>query len=64
MITLLLSITDADGFLLIRYRETNLGDLVADAYRYVTGADVAIVNGGSIRTNIAAGDLTFADIKA
>lgn len=57
-------VTDADGFLLIRYRETNLGDLVADAYRYVTGADVAIVNGGSIRTNIAAGDLTFADIKA
>ena len=49
---------------IVRSRETNLGDLVADAYRYATGADIAFANGGGIRANIAAGDLTFADIKA
>lgn len=47
-----------------RSRETNLGNLVADAYRDGTGADVAIVNGGSIRSNTtyAAGPLTKRDI--
>ena len=57
-------ITDPDGIRIIRSRETNLGDLVADAYRYATDADIAFANGGGIRANIAAGDLTFADIKA
>ena len=57
-------ISDEDGVRMVRSRETNLGDLVADAYRYATGADIAFANGGGIRANIAAGDLTFADIKA
>lgn len=30
---------------IIRTQETNLGDLCADAYRFISGADVAIVNG-------------------
>lgn len=47
---------------IIRNAETNLGDLCADAYRAMTGADVAVVNGGGIRTNIAAGDITLNDI--
>jgi 5'-nucleotidase len=34
-----------------RTRETNLGSFVADAYRRQTGAQTAIVNGGSIRSN-------------
>ncbi len=46
----------------IRNLETNLGDLCADAYRSVSGADVAFVNGGGIRANIAAGDVTYGDI--
>jgi mono/diheme cytochrome c family protein len=33
----------------IRASETTLGDLVADAGRAISGADVAIVNGGGIR---------------
>ena len=57
-------ITDQDGIRMVRSRETNLGDLVADAYRYATKADIAFANGGGIRANLAAGDLTFADIKA
>lgn len=33
----------------VRNAETALGNFIADAFRAVTGADVAIVNGGSIR---------------
>ena len=47
---------------LIRNAETNLGDLCADAYRDQTDADIAIVNGGGIRVNIPAGDITLNDI--
>ncbi len=47
---------------IIRNAETNLGDLCADAYRVMGGADVAVVNGGGIRTNIAAGEITLNDI--
>ena len=36
------------GKRLIRNQETNLGDLCADAYRTVLGADIAFVNGGGI----------------
>lgn len=43
----------------IRNNETNLGDLVADAYRDQTGADIALVNGGGIRATIKAGDITL-----
>ena len=57
-------ITDEDGIRMVRSRETNLGDLVADAYRAATNADIAFANGGGIRANISAGDLTFAGIKA
>ena len=47
---------------IIRNAETNLGDLCADAYRYVGGADVAFVNGGGIRVAFTAGDITLDDI--
>jgi len=44
----------------IRARETNLGDFVADAMRADAGADITIINGGSIRGDkvYAAGPLT------
>ena len=45
-----------------RTQETNLGDLCADAYRYVSGADIAFVNGGGIRVSIKEGDITLNDI--
>ena len=46
----------------IRNGETNMGDFVADAYREVTGADIALVNGGGIRASIEAGDVTRKNI--
>lgn len=57
---------------MVRNRATNLGDLCADAYRYVLGngktgaesgpADIAFVNGGGVRANIDAGDITFGEV--
>ena len=47
---------------MVRRAETNLGDLCADAYRIQSGADIAFVNGGGVRANIAAGNITLNDI--
>lgn len=52
----------ADGNRAVRSQETNLGDLCADAYRTILGADVAFVNGGGIRADIAVGDVTYGQI--
>ncbi len=46
----------------VRTRETNLGDLVADAMREASGADVALVNGGTIRAGVPAGPVTIGTI--
>jgi 5'-nucleotidase len=47
-----------------RTRETNVGNFVADAYRKATAADVAIMNGGSVRADelLPAGQLTVRDV--
>ncbi len=45
-----------------RMGETNLGNLVADAYRILLDTQVGIVNGGSIRANVEKGDITFQNI--
>lgn len=49
------------GVRAVRSAETNLGDLCADAYRMVLGADIGMMNGGGIRADIAAGDITYHD---
>ena len=46
----------------VRRTETNLGDLIADIMRQVSGADVAIVNGGDIRTSIKRGEIKVKDV--
>lgn len=53
-----LIIYDADGIRAVRNQETNAGDFVADAYRAVTGADIAIANGGGIRAEVEIGDVS------
>src|SRR6266853_1602046 len=47
----------------VRMQETNMADFVADAFRQATQADVALVNGGSIRADaiIKPGILTKRD---
>lgn len=54
----------ASGERIVRVSETNLGDLCADAYRAMSGADVSIVNGGGVRADIPAGDITYGQIIA
>lgn len=56
-----LKVLDDAGEYLVRYSETNAGDLVADAYRHATGAEVAFTNAGGIRNELNAGDLTYGD---
>jgi len=48
----------------VRFGESNLGNFLADVYKQTLGADVAIVNGGSIRSDATygPGDLTKKDI--
>ena len=47
---------------MVRRAETNLGDLCADAYLAQSGAQIAFVNGGGVRKNIDAGDITLNNI--
>jgi len=51
-----------NGVRVVRNRETNLGDLVADAYREELGTDIGWVNGGGIRTGLMTGDITYGQI--
>ncbi|MBR0267922.1 MAG: bifunctional metallophosphatase/5'-nucleotidase [Clostridia bacterium] len=54
---------DGKPIRIVRNAETNLGDLCADAYRdQAGGADIAWINGGGIRTELKAGDLTLGAI--
>ncbi len=57
-----LAIADETGARMVRNQETAIGDLCADAYRYVSGADIAFVNGGGIRAAIHKGDLSTANM--
>lgn len=48
----------------VRTQETNLGDLATDALKYVSGADIALTNGGGIRTSLEIGNITYGNINA
>lgn len=49
-----------------RTQETNLGNFIADAFRQATGAEVGLLNGGSVRVNkvFAPGELSKRDTLA
>jgi 2',3'-cyclic-nucleotide 2'-phosphodiesterase (5'-nucleotidase family) len=55
------ALVDLDGAH-VRQRETNLGNLVADIMRTVSGADATIINGGGIRTSIGKGPVLVKDV--
>ena len=46
----------------VRTQETNLADLVADSMRAYSGTQVAVVNGGGVRTSLEAGDITLKNV--
>lgn len=56
------AVADGETPRLVRTQETNTGDLVADAFREVLEADVAFMNGGGIRADVAVGNVTYSDI--
>ena len=59
-----LVVTDENGQMLVRKAETNAGDLVADAYRHALATDIAFENGGGIRNDVRAGNITYGHIAA
>ncbi len=66
----ILTVNDAEGNRLIRVDGTNLGEFVADAYYYYVNfvseidCDVAIINGGGVRADINAGEVSYKDLKS
>ena len=55
---------DANGKCIARLEECPIGNFCADAFRAVTGAQIGIVNAGGMRTEIKAGDITYASLLA
>jgi 5'-nucleotidase/UDP-sugar diphosphatase len=45
-----------------RVEECNLGNLIADAMRSQTGAQIALMNAGGIRASIEPGDITLGEV--
>ena len=58
----LLPAKNADGDWLVRSQETTLGDFCADAFRTMLGTDIAFLGGGTLRKDLAAGDVRYDDI--
>ncbi len=50
---------DADGEWLVRDREMPIGNFCADAFRIVLDTDIAMINGGGIRADLKAGDISY-----
>ena len=58
-----LRILDDQGNEAARMGEATAGDIVTDAYRLMTGSDIAVLNSGSIRNELLkTGDLTYGDL--
>lgn len=51
-----------DGERATRNGETNIADFIADAMRQVAGTDIGMIHGGSIRADLAQGNITVGGI--
>ena len=58
----LMTINDAKGKRLVRSGETNLGNFVADAFRWYGDAQLAFSNAGGIRQNLPKGNITYGNL--
>lgn len=47
---------------LVRCQETNFTQLITDSILWKTGCDAVLINGGSVRDSIAAGNITIGDV--
>ncbi len=59
-----LSIRDENGVRTVRNTETAIGNLCSDAFRIIGNADIAYVNGGSVRDSLPEGEVKVSDIIA
>ena len=50
---------DADGEWLVREMEMPIGNFCADAFRRVLDTDIAMINGGGIRADLKAGEVSY-----
>lgn len=50
--------------LLVRRNESELGNLAADAFRWLAKSDIAIINGGGLRADLPEGDVKKRDIMS
>ncbi len=57
-----LEASSVSGVKTVESGETNLGDLCADAYRAITGADIAFVEASEIAANISVGKISYNDV--
>lgn len=46
----------------VRYQETTLGNFITDIMRAHTGAEISMINGGSLRASIKEGPITIEDV--
>ena len=46
----------------VRFMQTNLGRLLADAQRTKVNADIGVMNSGGVRASIQAGDISYRDV--
>lgn len=57
-----LSVNDEFGQRMVRNQECAIGNFCADAFRMVLNTDIAMMNGGGIRSDIRQGDVTYNDL--
>ena len=57
-----MSVNDEFGQRMVRNQECAIGNFCADAFRVVLNTDVAMMNGGGIRSEIRQGDVTYNDL--
>ncbi len=58
----LYAVDPGTGERIVRLRETNLGDFLADAYKEQLGTDCAFIAGGNIRAEIEEGEIKYTNI--
>lgn len=57
-----LKITDEQGIRTIKNRETPLGNFCADAYRFVSDSDIAMISADRIKDDLPVSDILYSDI--
>ena len=55
-------VEDAEGENMARYQCVPLGTMIGDAFRFASGAEIGLINGGGVRTSLPQGVLTYGSL--